>query len=95
MDLAVGVGLPPSVTARGGGRATADDARKRGDGGHPLIDVVGELLGLGPLDRELLPTMVHWANDFALGELAGFGARPIKKDAVEAIFEHAFRGDRD
>ena len=67
----------------------ADAAAEQG----PIINVAGERVGLGPLDRALLPTMVWWGNDFAVGELAGFGARPVTKDAVEAIFEPAFKGD--
>ena len=32
----------------------------------PVVNVVGERVALGPLRRDLIPTYVRWANDFAV-----------------------------
>jgi RimJ/RimL family protein N-acetyltransferase len=30
----------------------------------PILNIIGERVALGPLDRSLLPTYLRWANDF-------------------------------
>jgi diamine N-acetyltransferase len=47
-----------------------------GDGGRPLVNVVGGRVALGPLQREMGPLFAVWMNDFATQRSAGFPPSP-------------------
>jgi RimJ/RimL family protein N-acetyltransferase len=54
-----------------------------GDGGaeHPILNIEGELVALGPLNRELLPLYQRWINDFeALRTLGAFLPRTLEDE---------------
>ncbi|MDQ2653063.1 MAG: GNAT family N-acetyltransferase, partial [Chloroflexota bacterium] len=45
--------------------------------GHPIVNIVGERVALGPQRRDLLPTYQRWINDFsALRTLGGVAPGP-------------------
>lgn len=43
---------------------------------RPLVNVIGQQVALGPLNRGLLPRYQAWMNDFATQGLAGYPERP-------------------
>lgn len=53
----------------------------------PIVNIVGELVALGPLRRELLPAYQRWINDFAAARNLGVPSRPISAEAEAAWFD--------
>ena len=43
---------------------------------QPIVNVVGELVALGPLRRDLLPTYQRWINDLAAADRIGLLPQP-------------------
>jgi RimJ/RimL family protein N-acetyltransferase len=41
---------------------------------RPIVNIEGELVALGPLRRDLLPTYVRWINNFSTMRTLGFAA---------------------
>lgn len=54
---------------------------------QPLINIVGEKVALGPVDRKHIPLFNKWANDFELSFLSGDPLIPIPKDVTEAEYD--------
>jgi hypothetical protein len=42
----------------------------------PILNIVGEKLALGPIDREHLPRYLRWLNDFEYARTTS-GIRPM------------------
>jgi RimJ/RimL family protein N-acetyltransferase len=61
----------------------ADDTVDRG----PIINIRGEKVGLGPLDRALLPDLTRWINDFRTLRTLGIAPRPMTRGEEEQWFE--------
>ena len=54
----------------------------------PLVNIVGELVALGPLRRELLPLYQRWINDF--GAIRNMGTpRPLTHEQEVAWYDRA------
>ena len=53
---------------------------------QPVINIIGELVALGPLARDLLPFYQKWANDFEVSTTAG-DIYPATRDAAAAWYE--------
>lgn len=77
--------------------AAGGDERSTGgtDGAEtgPVVNIVGDLVALGPLRRDLLPFYQRWINNFATART--LGARPpgpMTMEAEEAWFEGAAAG---
>ena len=49
----------------------------------PILNVVGEKVGLGPKRRDLIPTYTRWIND--LGTLRSLGAPPLPRTEEHQI----------
>lgn len=45
--------------------------------GEPIINVRGERVALGPLDRSMLPDLTRWINDFSTLRTLGIDPRPM------------------
>lgn len=43
----------------------------------PIINIRGEKVGLGPLDRSMLPDLTRWINDFGAARTLGIDPRPM------------------
>lgn len=43
----------------------------------PIINIRGQKVALGPLDRSMLPELTRWINDFSTLRTLGFGPRPM------------------
>lgn len=56
---------------------------------RPILNIVGEKIGLGPLRRDLVPLYAAWMNDFFV--IRTFGATPLPRtiERQTAWFEQA------
>ncbi|MGI9254173.1 MAG: GNAT family N-acetyltransferase [Thermomicrobiales bacterium] len=51
-------------------------------------------MGLGPMDRSMLPLILRWVNDPLTAELDGDTFQPFAAEAFEAIWAPLLRGER-
>ena len=56
---------------------------------RPLVNIVGELVALGPLRRDLLPLYLRWINDFGTTRTLGIPSGPMTWEQEEAWFNRA------
>ena len=59
---------------------------------EPIINLRGAKVGLGPLRKEVLPTVTRWMNDFEVTRTLAVGMRPITLEEEEAWYEGHTRG---
>lgn len=64
-------------------------AQNTGAGERPVVNIVGTLVALGPLRRDLLPTYQRWINDFATLRTLGMPPYPMTMEAEQAWFDGA------
>ncbi len=57
------------------------------------VNMRGEKVALGPFQRELLPVVSQWANDFAVSVLNGGLLRPVAWESIVAEFEQDVKAD--
>ncbi|MGI8552222.1 MAG: GNAT family N-acetyltransferase [Dehalococcoidia bacterium] len=62
---------------------------------RPLVNIIGEQIALGPLQRDLLPVYQRWINDFRTLRTLGPVPRPMTMEQEQAWFESAAKGERD
>ena len=60
---------------------------------HPIINISGEQIALGPLRHELLPHYLRWRNDLYLMRTFGDVPRPVTAEARERWFEDVTTSD--
>jgi RimJ/RimL family protein N-acetyltransferase len=60
---------------------------------QPLINILGEKVALGPLQRELLPLYTRWINDFEIVTTLGQVSVPITLDKEEKWYESIHNED--
>jgi diamine N-acetyltransferase len=60
----------------------------------PIVNIVGELVALGPLRRELLPTYQRWINDFATIRNLGIPPVPMTMEQEQGWYEGAVKNER-
>jgi RimJ/RimL family protein N-acetyltransferase len=58
---------------------------------QPIINILGELVALGPLDRKLVPTSQRWMNQFDMLRTLGNLPQPMTLEAETDWFEAAAR----
>lgn len=49
----------------------------------PIINIRGEKIALGPLDRSMLPNLTRWINDFSTLRTLGIDPGPMTAEAEE------------
>ena len=54
--------------------------------GEPIINVRGEKVGLGPLDRSMLPLLTRWINNFQTNRTLAMDPRPMTYGEEEQWF---------
>lgn len=54
---------------------------------HPVVNIVGERVALGPLRRDLLATYQRWFNDFQTDRMQGDMPGPRALERVERFYE--------
>ncbi len=60
---------------------------------EPVMNIVGELVALGPLRRDLLPIYQRWMNDFAVVRTLGTPPIPMTMEREEGWFERAAKAE--
>lgn len=58
----------------------------RGEPEQVILNIVGDLVALGPQRRDLLPLYQRWVNDFEVTRNLGLGLYPVTWEAEEAWF---------
>jgi RimJ/RimL family protein N-acetyltransferase len=53
----------------------------------PIVNIVGELVALGPIRRDLIPVYQRWINDFATVPRLGAPPRPMTLEMETAWYE--------
>lgn len=56
---------------------------------EPIINIRGENVGLGPLDRSMLPNLTRWINDFGTIRTLGIEPRPMTATEEEQWYNRA------
>lgn len=59
----------------------------------PIINLRGDLVGLGPLQRAYIPLYQRWMNDFETTRFLDFQPRPMTLEQETGWFEHAATTD--
>jgi len=59
----------------------------------PIINIQGELVGLGPIRREYVPLYQRWMNDFETTRFLEIQPRPMSLEQETAWYEDASSGD--
>jgi len=54
---------------------------------EPVLNIVGERIALGPLDRAWIPLYQRWRNDFRIMSTYGDELSPITREAKDAWYE--------
>jgi RimJ/RimL family protein N-acetyltransferase len=61
----------------------------------PVVNITGDLIALGPIRRDLLPTYERWINDFAAVRNLGVPPRPISTETETAWFDGVIANPTD
>jgi RimJ/RimL family protein N-acetyltransferase len=54
---------------------------------QPVVNIVGDLVALGPLRRELLPAYERWINDLGIARNLGVPPMPMTMEQEEAWYD--------
>src|SRR5262245_8355117 len=60
---------------------------------RPIVNVEGELVALGPIRRDLIPTYLRWINDFGTLRTLGIPPEPMTLERETAWYEGTATGD--
>jgi diamine N-acetyltransferase len=52
----------------------------------PALNIIGEKVALGPLQKSMLSTFFKWQNDFTVTLMSGDPIRPVSREDIEADF---------
>lgn len=58
-------------------------------GSDPILNIRGELVGLGPIQRELIPVYQRWMNDFATTRTLAIQPRPMTLEQETGWYDSA------
>jgi RimJ/RimL family protein N-acetyltransferase len=62
---------------------------------RPALNVVGELVALGPLRRDLIPAYQRWINDFQTTRTLAVAPRPVTQEQETHWYEEAVTSEHD
>jgi diamine N-acetyltransferase len=62
---------------------------------RPALNVVGELVALGPLRRDLIPSYQRWINDFETTRTLAVPPRPVTQEQETRWYEQAISSEHD
>lgn len=60
-------------------------------GERPVLNISGNKVGLGPLQKNMVPAFLRWENDFAVSSMSGEALRPLSLEQLEERFERHLR----
>ncbi len=50
----------------------------------PIINILGDKIALGPIQKSMLPTFLKWENDFTVSLMGGNQLKPVSREELEA-----------
>jgi RimJ/RimL family protein N-acetyltransferase len=62
---------------------------------QPILNIVGQKVCLGPVQRRLLPLYQHWLNDFEVARTLMIQMRSVTLEAEEAWYDRITKSQRD
>lgn len=63
-------------------------------GEKPVINIYGEKVALGPVQKGMIADFIRWRNDFAVALMSGDPLGPVSQESVEESYtRHAQEGD--
>lgn len=65
------------------------------DGEQPILNIVGELVALGPLRRDLLPLYQRWINDLGTVRNLSLMPRPMTEEQQQEWYERVAKSEGD
>ena len=57
----------------------------------PMLNMSGDKVALGPLQRSMVSSFTRWQNDFAVSLMSGDPLRPTSRERIEERFERRLR----
>ena len=70
-----------------------DEFDGNGENDRPIVNILGGLVALGPLRRDLLPLYARWRNDFGVMRTFGDVPRPVTVDERTSWYDDATADD--
>jgi len=61
----------------------------------PVVTIRGDKVALGPWQHGILPLLLQWYNDLAVGLLSGEPPRPMSAERVEVIYEQFSKDEQE
>ena len=61
----------------------------------PILNVVGDLVGLGPLRRDLLPLYQRWINDLGTMRTLGLAPLPMTSEKEQEWYDRQSKAEED
>jgi RimJ/RimL family protein N-acetyltransferase len=75
---------------------SAEPSANRTEPEQPIVNIIGELVALGPMRRELIPLYQQWVNDFGTVRNLGVPPIPMTFEAETSWYDGLLRaGDRE
>lgn len=62
-------------------------------GEKPVLNLHGERIALGPLQKSMMPSFLRWMNDFAVAIMSGDALRSVSEESFAERFERLLRED--
>jgi diamine N-acetyltransferase len=62
---------------------------------QPVLNVIGELVALGPVRRDVLPTWLRWENDFEVTRTDGGKMGVMTRERLEALVDETLKSADD
>jgi RimJ/RimL family protein N-acetyltransferase len=63
--------------------------------GHPILNIEGDLVGLGPLRRDLLPLYQRWINDLGTMHTLGLAPLPMTSEKEQEWYDRQSKAEDD
>jgi len=60
----------------------------------PVLNITGDKVALGPLQKSMIPAFLRWDNDFAVTSMSGDPLRPVSREQIEERFEQHLKEAR-
>jgi len=55
-------------------------------GEKPVLNILGDKVALGPMQKKMITDIVRWENDFAVTLMSGDPLRPVTRESIEEEF---------
>lgn len=58
-------------------------------GEKPILNILGDRVALGPMEKSMISDLARWENDFAVTVMSGDALRPLSRAQMEERFARA------